>query len=113
MTWDFTHHVTVFNRAVATRQWGELVDLFTADAVMEFAGTPAPQIQGREAIAAAYATDGPDDTIELTGSVTREGAEEVVPYRWHDSGRTGTMRATVDDERLRRLVVTFDPSDET
>ena len=111
MTWDFTHHVAVFNRAVATRQWGELVDLFDADAVMEFVGAPAPPVRGREAIAAAYAADGPDDTIELTGPVTREGAEEVVPYRWQGTGRTGTMRATVDGERLRRLVVTFDPDD--
>ena len=111
MTWDFTRHVAVFNRAVATRQWGELVDLFDADAVMEFVGAPAPPVRGREAIAAAYAADGPDDTIELTGPVTHEGAEEVVPYRWQSTGRTGTMRATVDGDRLRRLVVTFDPDD--
>ena len=111
MTWDFTRHVAVFNRAVATKRWGELVDLFDADAVMEFVGAPAPPVRGREAIAAAYAADGPDDTIELTGPVTHEGAEEVVPYRWQSTGRTGTMRATVDGDRLRRLVVTFDPDD--
>ena len=108
MTWDFTHHVTVFNRAVASRQWSELVDLFADDAVLEFVGPPVPPLVGKGAIAAAYATDGPEDTIELSGAVTREHGADVVPYRWQASGRTGTMRATAGHDRLERLVVSFD-----
>ncbi len=93
MTWDFDRHVAVFNRAVSSGEWDPVVDLFAGDATLEFVGPGVPPIVGREAIAAAYATDGPDDTIELVGPPTREGDEDVVPYRWQSSARTGTMRA--------------------
>jgi len=108
VTWDFERHIAVFNSAVGSGEWGELVDLFAPDATMEFVGPPVGPYAGREAIAAAYAADGPDDTIELSGPATRDGREDVVAFRWRGTGRTGSMRAVSAGGRLDRLVVVFD-----
>ena len=111
MTWNFAHHVAVFNRAVTSREWGELVGLFSADATMEFVGPAVPPIVGREAIAASYAADGPDDTIELIGPATRDGDADVVPFRWRGTGQHRVHAGDLARRRLDRLVVTFDPDD--
>ena len=112
MTWDFDRHVAVFNRAVTTGQWGEFVDLFAADATMEFHGPPVGPLSGRDQIAAAYQSSPPDDTLELTAAPGAEGDEEVVPFRWQRGGTTGALRAQTDGTRLTRLVVAFDGANE-
>jgi steroid Delta-isomerase len=108
VTWDFDHHVAVFNLAVGSKDWDELVELFAPDATLAFVGPPVGPFVGRAAIAASYAADGPDDTIELIGPVTRDRDEDVAAFRWRSTGRTGSMRAMTDGGRLHRLVVTFD-----
>ena len=63
---------------------------------------------GIDAIAAAYAANPPDDTIEVHGDLLHDGAETIVPYRWTTTGDTGTMRFTEHAGLVARLVVTFD-----
>jgi steroid Delta-isomerase len=109
MTIDAEAHVAAFDAAVASGDWGAFAARFADDAVLAFVGPPVGPFEGREAIAAAYAAQPPDDTISIAGPVTTEGDETVVPYRWDATGATGTMRLTpAPDGLLRRLVVTFD-----
>ena len=89
MTWDFDRRVEVFNRAVTSGEWEEFVDLFAADATMEFHGPPVGPLTGRQEIAAAYRSSPPDDTLELTTQPHSQGDEEVVPFRWQRGGTTG------------------------
>lgn len=101
-------HVAAFSHAVATGGWTAFSERFAEDAEMVFEGVPAGPYAGRAAIAAAYAVDPPREPLVVTGPVTG-GEELVVPFRWLESGGTGTMRLRFDDAGLvARLVVTFD-----
>ena len=105
---DFEEHVRVFNAAVASKDWSAFVATFDEDGVVEFVGPPVGPFVGQEAIAAAYANNPPDDSIELNGPVQQHGDETVAPYRWHTTGATGTMRATTRAGLITRLVIMFD-----
>lgn len=106
---DATAHVEAFDAAVRSGDWDGFAARFADDAVLVFVGPPVGPFLGRDAIAAAYAAQPPDDTISIAGAVTVEGDETVVPYRWDTTGATGTMRLTASpDGLLQRLVVSFD-----
>jgi ketosteroid isomerase-like protein len=106
---DAEAHVAAFDTAVRSGDWTTFSERFADDAVLAFVGPPVGPFEGRDAIAAAYAAQPPDDTISIVGAVTVEGDETVVPYRWDATGATGTMRLTeAPDGLLARLTVTFD-----
>jgi steroid Delta-isomerase len=106
---DAEAHVAAFNTAVTSGDWDAFSARFADDATLAFVGPPVGPFTGREAIAAAYAAQPPDDTISLVGPPTTEGDETVVAYRWDGTGATGTMRFTAaPDGLLARLTVTFD-----
>ena len=105
---DFDEHVRIFNAAVTSNDWSAFVATFDEDGIVEFVGPPVGPFIGRAAIAAAYAQNAPDDTIALAGPVREDGDETIVPYRWHTTGATGTMRATTPAGLITRLVITFD-----
>jgi steroid Delta-isomerase len=105
---DIDAHIAAFNTAVENGRWQPFVDRFADDAVLEFVGPPVGPFVGRAAIADAYATSPPDDTIEVAGPPVLVGSEVVVPYRWRRTGSTGSMRFTSHGEAIDRLVVTFD-----
>jgi hypothetical protein len=65
---------------------------------------------GRDAIAAAYREQPPDDQIELGSAEERDGGTIAARYAWlADDGReAGEMRLTPRDGRIAKLVVTFD-----
>lgn len=105
---DVDDHIREFNGAVLSHDWSAFVGRFTDDAVVEFVGVPAGPYIGRDAIAAAYEQNPPDDTIELAGEPASESGELVVPYRWVTSGETGRMRFTERGEKIGRLVISFD-----
>jgi len=106
---DAEAHVAVFNAAVASGDWATFSARFAADATLAFVGPPVGPFEGREAIAAAYAAQPPDDTITLVGPPADEGDETVVPYRWDTTGATGTMRFRgAPDGAVQTLTVTFD-----
>ena len=101
-------HVAAFGDAVATGRWVRFAERFAVDAEMAFEGVPAGPFRGRAAIAAAYVEDPPAEPLVLTGPVTVDGDDAVAPFRWVDSGGTGTMRLRFDPAGLvTRLVVTF------
>ena len=102
-------HVAAFAEAVGSSRWTGFAERFADDAEMDFVGVPAGPFSGRAAIAAAYAADPPSEALELTGPVTTEGDDAVAPFRWVDSGGTGTMRLRFGGTGLvERLVVAFD-----
>lgn len=102
-------HVHRFNDAVRTGDFGELVDGFAADAEMSFEGAPVGPFSGREAIAAAYAAQPPDDEIRLLGQPRVEGETVETDYAWAADGRrAGRMILTARDGVIARLVVTFE-----
>ena len=102
-------HVAAFGDAVASGRWTAFAERFADDAEMEFVGVPVGPFRGRAAIAAAYGADPPREALELTGPVTTEGDDAVAPFRWVDSGGTGTMRLRFGTTgEVVRLVVAFD-----
>jgi steroid delta-isomerase len=104
-------HVRRFNHGVRSGDFGSMLELFTEDASLEFVGVPAGPFHGRDAIAAAYREQPPDDEIEVL-EASENGAEIAARYAWlRDEGRAaGDLRLTRDGDRIARLVVTFDPA---
>ena len=103
------HHVETFNTAVATGDFGPLVELFADDATLEFAGVPVGPFIGREAIAEAYGAQPPTDTMTILDTRVEPDGTVVEAFSWAaDCGsRSGEMRLTVDGEQIQRLVVVF------
>jgi hypothetical protein len=86
-------HVARFNDSVAAGDFTRLVESFAEDATMSFEGVPVGPFAGKAAIAEAYRTSPPDDTIDLLD------VDEVAPdaarvgYAWRsEPGKTGEMR---------------------
>lgn len=102
-------HVELFNAGVRSRDFGPMLEHFTDDAELVFEGVPVGPFTGRDAIAAAYAAQPPEDQLDVLG-VERDGETIVVPYSWHrDAGRrSGRMVFTMRDGRISRLVVAFE-----
>jgi len=102
-------HVRRFNDAVRTGDFTEMVAGFAPDAEMSFVGAPVGPFAGREAIAAAYAEQPPDDEIRLLGEPRVEGDTVETDYAWAAEGtRSGRLILTERDGAIARLVVTFE-----
>lgn len=102
-------HVRRFNDAVRSGDFTEMVDGFAPDAEMTFVGAPAGPFAGREAIAAAYAEQPPDDEIRLLGEPRVDGETVETDYAWAAEGtRSGRLILTERDGAVARLVVTFE-----
>ena len=103
-------HVERFNTGVRSGDLGPMLELFADDAVLEFEGVPVGPFTWRDAIAAAYRDQPPDDQIEVL-EASEDGAEIRARYAWlRDEGRAaGDMRLTRAGDRIARLVVAFDP----
>jgi ketosteroid isomerase-like protein len=104
-----TEHVERFNAGVRSGDFGPMFELFADDAVLEFEGVRVGPFHGREAIAAAYRAQPPDDEIEVL-EVEETGAQIRARYAWlHNEGRaSGDLRLSRDGDRITRLVVTFE-----
>ncbi|WP_460656024.1 nuclear transport factor 2 family protein [Kribbella endophytica] len=97
-------HVEAFNQAVTTGDWETFSDRFADDATMTFTNVPAGPFRGRDAIAEAYRTNPPTETMRLLDA-THDGTAR---FAWA-SGATGTMELAWDSEgKIRQLTVTFD-----
>jgi hypothetical protein len=102
-------HVERFNAGVRSGDFGPMLELFADDASLEFVGVPVGPFRGREGIAAAYRDQPPDDEIEVL-EARESGADVVARYAWlRDQGKAaGDLRLARADDRIARLVVTFD-----
>ena len=104
-------YVAGFNHAVASGDFSGLIARFTDDVVMRFENVPPAgrslEFAGREACAAAYAQNPPDDQIEVTGEPAAEGGLVVIPFAWRREGSPGTMRLAMTGDRVSAVTVTF------
>jgi RimJ/RimL family protein N-acetyltransferase len=101
-------HVMRFNEGVRTGDFGPMLERFAEDAVLEFEGVPVRPFHGREAIAAAYREQPPDDEVRILEADERENGV-VARYAWAKDPDTaaGEMRITRSGDRIAGLVVTF------
>jgi hypothetical protein len=100
-------HCTLFNESVRSGDWAPFIATFTPDANLEFINAPVGPFHGREAIAVAYASQPPDDTMAIR-SVHPLGADTArVRFAW-DRGGSGTMTACWRDGQVAELVIEFD-----
>ena len=96
-------HVEAFNQAVTSGDWDTFAGRFADDARMEFVGVPAGPFEGPDAIAAAYRSRPPTETM-----VILVDDDPTVRFQW-SSGDTGTMQFSwTADDQVQSLTVTFD-----
>jgi steroid Delta-isomerase len=101
-----TQHIEAFNHAVGSGDWQTFSKRFAAGARMSFVGVPAGPYVGRPAIAEAYETNPPTDTIATFE--TTNPTSDTVHFSW-SSGAAGTMRfAWAPTGEVQELTVTFD-----
>jgi steroid Delta-isomerase len=102
-------HVERFNGAVRNGDWGHMLDGFQDDAEMEFRGVPVGPFVGRDAIAAAYRKQPPDDELRVLEVRERVGRVEA-RYAWlrEPDIAAGELLITPRAGRIEKLVVTFD-----
>jgi steroid delta-isomerase len=102
-------HVIRFNEGIRTGDWTPMLERFADDAELTFEGVPAGPFHGRDAIAAAYAAQPPDDQL-VTLRVNDEGDDVTALYAWRREPAkvVGRMVLTPRDSAVARLVVTFE-----
>jgi steroid delta-isomerase len=103
-------HVDRFNSAVVSGGFEEMVAQFTDDAIMSFEGMAVGPFQGREAIAAAYAAQPPDDQL-VPLEVLDKGIDFIdISYAWAiaPDRRAGTMTIERRGDLIARLIVRFE-----
>ena len=102
-------HVERFNAGVRSGDFGPMVDGFTADAELVFEGIPVGPFRGREAIAAAYRMQPPDDEIELLDVEQDDDGRVVASYAWHrrPGVRAGVLVLLPRGDRIARLVIRY------
>jgi hypothetical protein len=102
-------HVARFNAGVRSGDFGPMVDGFTEDGELVFEGIPVGPFRGREAIAAAYRTQPPDDEIELLDVAQDAEGRVVGTYAWRrrPGVRAGALVLLPRDGRIARLVIHY------
>ncbi len=100
-------HAEGFNAAVRAGDFTAFTTTFREDAVMRFVGVPAGPYLGRDAIAAAYASQPPDDTLTVLTVSSSGGDTDEVRFAWDRDG-SGTMIVRWQDGLVADLTVRFD-----
>jgi RimJ/RimL family protein N-acetyltransferase len=102
-------HVETFNAGVRTGRWEPMLEQFDDGAELEFRGVAVGPFNGREAIAAAYREQPPDDELRiLEERERRDGIDARYAWLAEPDVAAGEMLITTDAGRIRKLVVTFD-----
>jgi hypothetical protein len=102
-------HVERFNAGVRTGDWGPMLEGFEDAAEMEFRGIPVGPFVGKEAIAAAYREQPPDDEMRVLEEREADGRVEA-RYAWlaEPDVAAGEIFLKPANGSIRKLVVTFD-----
>jgi hypothetical protein len=99
--------VSTFNAGVRTGDFRAFVDMFTDDAVIDFEGIPERgPIEGRDAIAARYRDDPPDDEIRINRWKVQDNTL-VAEFFWNDVPEAigGCFVTEPRDDRIARLTI--------
>ena len=102
-------HVDSFNVGVRSGDWAPMLELFADDAELEFRGIPVGPFVGKDAIAAAYREQPPDDELRVLEEREHDGRIEA-RYAWlaEPDVPAGELLLTADGGLIQKLVVTFD-----
>ena len=102
-------HVIRFNEGVRTGDWEPMLERFADDAELAFEGVPVGPFRGRDAIAAAYAEQPPDDQL-VTLRVEESEGDVTALYAWRKEPGTvaGRMVLSPRGGLVARLLVTFE-----
>ena len=101
---DLRDHVRRFNQGVRTKDFSEMLDHFADDAELHFHGVPVGPFEGKDAIAAAYRDNPPDDEIVL---ITDGGDGGDYAWRSDPARIAGRIAIRSESGRITRLDVTF------
>jgi RimJ/RimL family protein N-acetyltransferase len=103
-------HVIRFNEGVRTGDWQPMLERFADNGELVFDGVPVGPFQGRATIAAAYADQPPDDQLVTLRVEEESSGDATALYAWrrHPAKVAGRMVLTPQDERVARLLVTFE-----
>jgi hypothetical protein len=99
-------HVELFNAAVSSGNYGPFLATFAEDAVMRFDNIPIGPFIGRNAIAEAYATQPPMDTMALIGMRVLGDNAVIAAFEW-DAGGTGHMYLRFRGRQVAELAIEF------
>lgn len=88
--------------------FGPMLGQFTPDATLTFEGIPVGPFHGKPAIAAAYATQPPDDEIAVL-AVHQEDGTLIATYAWHrqPTQPAGEMQLTTRDGAIATLLIRY------
>jgi RimJ/RimL family protein N-acetyltransferase len=102
-------HVERFNEGVRAGDFSAMLESFADEAELHFEGVPVGPFAGKDAIAAAYREQPPDDEIRVVDARV-DGDTIVAGYAWlkEPDRRAGELRLTYDGTAITRLIVTFD-----
>jgi steroid Delta-isomerase len=102
-------HVERFNAGVRSGDFAAMVEGFTEDAELVFEGIPVGPFRGREAIAAAYRTQPPDDEIDLLDAGQDGDGRVVATYAWRQRPGVpaGALVLLPRADRIARLVIRY------
>ena len=100
-------HVELFNAAVSSGNYDPFLATFAEDAVMRFDDFPLGPYVGRSAIAEAYATQSPSDTMALIGMEVVGPNAVTAAFEW-DAGGTGGIYLRFHDGQVVELAIAFD-----
>lgn len=94
------------NDGVAGGDFGELMKLFAAGAELRFVGIEIGPFAGREAIAAAFKANPPNDSLVLL-SVMAGGNKASAIYGWAKSPakKAGTLVMTESGALIEKLTI--------
>jgi steroid Delta-isomerase len=99
-------HVGLFNDAVESGDYAPFLATFADNAVMRFDDVPVGPFVGRPAIADAYASQPPSDTMALI-DLEEIGSDAVkASFEW-DEGGTGQMYLRWSDGQVVELSIAF------
>ena len=105
---DLRQHVARFNLGVRSGDFSAMTAALTPDAVMVFAGPPVGPFHGRDAIAAAYVENPPDDEIVLLAAEPGDG-RACAEYAWalHPDLPAGRLCIEMRGDLISRVEISF------
>ncbi len=100
-------YVARFNEGVRRGDFSRLVELYADDGALVFDGVPVGPFVGRDAIAAAYRAQPPDDEIHILEAEEPQDDLLRAAFAWSRGG-TGRLVAELRQGSILRLTVSFD-----
>ena len=97
-------HVELFNAAVSSGDYDPFLATFAENAVMRFDDFAIGPFVGRGAIAEAYATQPPSDTMALIGMQVVDADAVSAAFEW-DAGGTGRIYLRFDGGQVVEVAI--------